>query len=536
MSRFILSQSTIRRLYDQGLDSIVRLVTKLEDQIQDLTVLHTSNPQRTITVLSGEIKRLAHTLEQKTRQLTETHQLNHQLQQRIRELEQLIESETASAAPVEVIKRDSHNSSAPPSSDAPWNKPKRTRSLRKKSNRAVGGQPGHRGTTLRQVGNPDRIIVHLLDACPTCNAPFSPADTIRFCKRQVFDVADGRLFVTEHRTAVNCCPACNRTARARFPAVAKAPAQYGENARAKSIYLHLYQLLPVARTAEAMRDLFACPMSAATVQRATRLCAGKLVRSEQRIKARIRDSAVIGVDETGVRVNGTVVWVHAARTDSLTHFAVHPKRGRAAFEQIGIIKQFKGTLVRDGWFSYKWYTQCRHSLCNAHLLRDLTFIEEAYPKHNAWTAALSKLLIEIKDAIALARSDQQTRLSSEQQDVFLQRYDRLLANAEQAVRGSPARRSNQLSPRQLLNRLINNKPEILRFMVDFAVPFDNNGTERDLRMLKLQQKVSGCFRTSEGAQAFCRVRSYLSSARKQGGSVLVAIECAFAGKPVRLTN
>ncbi|HEX8197678.1 MAG TPA: IS66 family transposase [Pyrinomonadaceae bacterium] len=538
MSRFILSHSTICRLYDQGLDSIVRLVTKLEDQIQDLTVLHTSNPQRTITALSGEIKRLAHTLEQKTRQLTETHQLNHQLQQRIRELEQLIESETASPAPVEVIKRDSHNSSSPPSLDAPWNKPKRTRSLRKKSNRTVGGQLGHRGTTLRQVGNPDRIIVHLLDACPTCGAPFSTSDMIpiRFSKRQIFDVVNGGLFVTEHQVTETRCPACHAVARASFPANVKAPAQYGENARSISLYLHLYQLIPVARTAEAMRDLFACPISPATIQRAARLCGKKLVRCEQRIKTVIRDSAVIGVDETGVRISGTVTWVHVARSETLTHFASHTHRGKAAFDAIGIINQFKGTLVRDGWLSYKWYQQCRHSLCNAHLLRDLTYIGEAEPAHREWTTLLARLLIEIKDAVEVAKSSSHTELDSQLQKDFYGRYHKLIAEAEQLVRGSPEQKSAGLTAAKLLNRLIKNKAEVLRFMTDFSVPFDNNGAERDLRMLKLQQKIAGCFRTTEGAQTFCRVRSYLSSARKQGRSVLTAIEQALKGKPIALTT
>ena len=342
------------------------------------------------------------------------------LQTRLRELEQIIESDEPLP---QLIKRDSHNSSLPPSSDAPWDKLPRTRSLRKKSNRSVGGQFGHQGTTLRQVANPDQIIAHSLAACLACSAPLSATDRIRVCKRQVFDVAHGRLFVTEHQAARMRCSACRQTARAAFPAFVKAPVQDGENARAKSVYLHLYQLVPVARTVEAMRDLFACPMSPATIQRAARLFASKLVRSEQRIKARIRDSAVVGVDETGVRVNGTVCWVHAARTDTLTHFAVHPKRGRAAFDTIGIIKQFTGVLVRDGWSSYKWYQQCRHSLCNAHLLRDLTFIGEAYPRQTTWTSALARLLLEIKTEVALARFEQQTALSSERQNAFLQRFE-----------------------------------------------------------------------------------------------------------------
>lgn len=225
-----------------------------------------------------------------------------------------------------------------------------------------------------------------------------------------------------------------------------------------------------------------------------------------------------------------------ARTDALTHLASHTHRGQAAFNAIGILNQFKGTLVRDGWFSYKWYQQCKHSLCNAHLLRDLTYIGEAEPMHKQWADALAKLLIEIKEVVEAARNDSQTQLEGERRENFLNRYDQLTAQAEEAVRGSPAQKSAGLTAGKLLNRFIKNKTEVLRFMTDFAVPFDNNGSERDLRMLKLQQKIAGCFRTTEGVATFCRVRSYLSSARKQGRSLLAALESALKGKLIALTG
>ncbi|HEX8376180.1 MAG TPA: IS66 family transposase, partial [Pedobacter sp.] len=320
------------------------------------------------------------------------------------------------------------------------------------------------------------------------------------------------------------------------PAAVKAPVQYGASVLSRALYLHLYQLLPVARTQEAMRDLFGCDISQASIQRAARLCSTKLIRSEQRIKAAIRDSAVIGADETGIRINGTNAWVHVARTDSLTHLASHTHRGQAAFNAIGILNQFKGTLVRDGWFSYKWYQQCKHSLCNAHLLRDLTFIGEAEPDHEPWTTALAKLLIEIKDAVETARNSSLSELDRGLHKDFLSRYDTLIAKAEEAVRGSPKLKSVGLTAGNLLNRFIKNKAEVLRFMTDFAVPSDNNGSERDLRMLKLQQKIAGCFRTTEGVTTFCRVRSYLSSARKQGKSLLIALEQALKSKPISLTR
>lgn len=227
-----------------------------------------------------------------------------------------------------------------------------------------------------------------------------------------------------------------------------------------------------------------------------------------RIKAAIRESAVIGADETGIRINGSNAWVHIARTDSLTHLATHTNRGRSDF-------------------------RCHRHFENAHLLRNLVYIGEAEPIHKDWTDTLARLLIEIKEAVDAARSNLQTELESNVQTVFFDRYDKLITKAEEAVRGSPSPKAG-LTARNLLNRFIRSKTEVLRFMTDFRVPFDNNGAERDLRMLKLQQKIAGCFRTAEGVQAFCRVRSYLSSARKQGRVLLSALESALKGKPIGL--
>lgn len=186
--------------------------------------------------------------------------------------------------------------------------------------------------------------------------------------------------VTEHRVEARPCPACTTITKDKFPAGVRAPVQYGQGVLSRSVYLHLYQLLPVARTSETMRDLFSCRISAASIQRAARVSSGKLLYTEQRIKAAIRDALVIGADETGLRVAGSSAYIHVARTEELTHYAYDERRGKAAMDEIGILPQFKGTLVRDGFSSYKWYEQCRHSLCNVHLLRDLVFVEETSPE------------------------------------------------------------------------------------------------------------------------------------------------------------
>ena len=527
-----LDKKLIRRRYALGVDSIIRLFGDLQAYIDDLPAIQISEPDRLIQAQKAEIERLEQIIHNKNIELTGVYQHNHQLQQRIRELEKALEIETSDSPTVSTeVRRDSHNSNQPPSLDLPWKKPKRTRSLRKRSGLKVGGQIGHRGITLRQVAEPHRIIVHqTADECSQCGASLAEAAASRFHNRQIFEIENGALTAIEHRLIRKLCPACGKVSTGRFPAGVKAPVQYGTSVLSRALYLHLYQLLPLARTQEAMNDLFGCNISQASIQRAARLCSDKLIRCEQRIKQAIRESEVVGADETGIRINGGTAWVHVARTDTLTHLAMHARRGKTAFDAIGILNQFKGTLVRDGWFSYKQYQQCRHSLCNAHLLRNLVYVGEAEPAHRTWTEALAKLLIEIKDAVETARNDSQAGLDGNLQSDFLDRYDRITAQAEDAVRGSPPK-TNDSTAQSLIRRFIKNKAQVLRFMTDFRVPFDNNGSERDLRMLKLQQKISGCFRSIEGANTFCRIRSFLSSVRKQGRGLLAAVESALNGKP-----
>jgi transposase len=294
-----------------------------------------------------------------------------------------------------------------------------------------------------------------------------------------------------------------------------------------------------------MRDLFGCPLSPATVERSGRLFSGKLVRCEQRLKAAIGDSAVVGADETGLRVAGRGGWVHVARTDELTHLAYDSRRGVEAMRDVGILPRLRGALVRDGYLSYTRFEQCRHGLCNAHLLRELVFIEETDPKQEVWTKPFAALLLEIKEAASEARAAGDARLSEAAQVAYLRRYDRLVEKADRlnpppregSGSDSPKRKRPPLSPqRRLVNRLRRRRDEVLRFMTDLAVPFTNNGSERDLRMVKVQQKVAGCFRTEDGAKDFCRVRSYLSTARKQGHRLLYALERVLAGKPLPLTS
>ncbi len=550
----MLHLSTVRQHFNSGFSSVLILVEELERQIESLTLANQSSSytrhlEQTVSAQRQEISRLNVAVEHKSSKIFKLHQAHHQsqnklqallskanqmnrqLRNRIRELERLL-----IAGDMPAPQLDSHNSNLPPSLDSPWNKPKRTRSLRTRSGRPPGGVPGHRGFTLRQVSEPNLIVVQQVKVCQHCHYSLVQIESSRFHKRQIFEIENGSLFVTEHQAEVKLCPLCRSISKDHFPDYIKAPVQYGSSVFSRIVYLNQYQLLPVARTAESMNDLFRCPISLATIRRAARVCSQKLFKFEYRLKAALRQAQVLGVDETSINIDGVNNWVHVARTEHLTHLAFHPKRGTAAIEEIGIINEFTGTLVRDGFTAYRKYERCRHGLCNAHLLRDLTFVGESDPVHRGWTTDLTSLLLEIKSSVAAAQSNPLAGLDNALQTTFSTRYDRILAETETVIRGSPEIRSARLPAGTLHRRLVRDKESILGFMTDFRVPFDNNGSERDLRMLKLQQKISGCFRSTAGATVFCRVRSYLSSARKQARNLLSALESALAGQPVALTG
>src|SRR5215213_3972074 len=345
----IVDRNYVFTLYQMGAGAVFRYLQQIEKRVEDAEARVISTQQAQVEQLSKELSSTKRTLTRKSQALIMERQLNRQLLRRIRELEREIERGTAT------VERDSHNSSLPPSLDLPWQKQQRTRSLRKKSGLRVGGQPGHRGASLRQVAQPHEIIVHTPAVCAQCGAHLQHSTPSSSARRQVFDIHDGRMRVTEHRAEARRCQACQATTKAKFPASVRAPVQYGMGVLSRSVYLHLYQLLPINRTSETMTDLFECHISAATIQRAARVSSAKLVNTEQRIKALIRGSSIIGVDETGLRVAARAGYVHVARTDELTHYAYDERRGKAAMDEIGILPLFTGTLVRDGWASYRWY-------------------------------------------------------------------------------------------------------------------------------------------------------------------------------------
>jgi transposase len=430
------------------------------------------------------------------------------------------------------LAKNSRNSGQPPSSDG-LKKP-RTRSLRKKKGRRSGGQKGHKGHTLDMVSQPDHIRVHPVAVCPHCATDLQSVEPNKRERRQVFDVPPVRVQVTEHQAEVKTCPTCGEQVKGEFPVEVTQPVQYGPRLYAQASYLNTYQLIPWARTSELLGDFYGHTPAEAIVPVSNAKVVDQTESSLDAIKEQLIATDVAHFDESGLRVEGQLNWLHVASTDHLTFYDVHRKRGQEGMKAAGILPEFKGRAVHDHWQSYFTFKTCQHALCNAHHLRELQFIVDQYEQ--AWAQEMMHLLRDIKAEVDTA-SPQQLSLPTERLAHFEQRYDELIAQGLEAnppPADPPPRkrgRKKQSPPKNLLDRLQQRKPQVLAFMYDFRVPFDNNLAERDVRMVKIKQKVSGAFRTHTGAETFCAIRSYISTARKQGQNVIDALHSALLGNP-----
>ena len=411
---------------------------------------------------------------------------------------------------------DSSTSSKPPSSDGLRKKPA---SRREPSGKTSGGQVGHKGDTLKRVADPDRIVVHEARACRHCGAGLRPSMAQDTETRQVFDLPAKLIEVTEHRRFVYACAGCGGRTGAAFPAGVEAPAQYGERLRAAAVYLHLQQLIPEERTAETLADLFGVPsICSASVMDWVRRKANALAPAAARIGALVAAARVRCLDETGFRVAGKTQWLHTIATESLTLYRVSDRRGDVPNTLAG------GVAVHDGFKSYGALERASHALCNAHHLRELKALIEF--DHEPWAALMRDCLLDANRAVGDAKARGESTLDA----AVLERFDtrfwdilregfafhRKLPRLPQAATGKTKRRPGE----NLLRRLHQFKDDVLRFLVDFEVPFTNNLAEQALRMMKVKMKISGAFRTFDAAQDFAALRSIVATARKQGCNIL----------------
>jgi len=425
------------------------------------------------------------------------------------------------------------NSSKPPTTevfDKPSPKSRRHSNGKKKR---IGGQRGHPGVTLKRTKNPDVITDYDPACCKSCKTSLANESRLKFDNRQAIDLPPLDLIVTEHRAHKKRCGKCGVVNKAEFPKDIKYAVQYGPKIKGLMVYMHHYQLLPFDRNRQFFEDIFKQKLSVATIQLAASHAFERLEKSEEHTKEILANEPLLHADETGFRVNKTIHWMHVASTKKLTHYGAHIKRGKEAVEKINILPKFKGVLVHDHLKSYFQYGN-HNALCNAHHLRELTFIQERY-KHK-WAEKMEGLLIRIKTAVEAHFKQTGDPLPKERQQFYWTRYTNILYDGmrDECPRKPKLKKGpvGQTKARNLLERLRRFDKSTLAFMYNPSIPFDNNQAERDIRMMKVQQKISGCFRSGAGIERFCRIRGYISTARKQGISILTALQKAMQDQAI----
>jgi transposase len=425
---------------------------------------------------------------------------------------------------------NSTNSHLPPSSDGPGRPVKPApRSLRGKSGRKPGGQPGHPGAALSLTDDPDEVVRHAPDRCRGCGTGLRGRPVTRVVRRQVFELPQpAPLRVTEHQLVAKRCW-CGVETVAAAPAGVDAPVSYGPRLKAVTVYVQFAQFCSRLRTAQAVRDLFGVPISAGTVSGFGTKAAAGLAGFITTVTDLLRAAPVAGFDETSMRVAGGNWWVHTACTPELTLLTVHPARGCDGADAAGVLPHFEGVAVHDAWAPYDTYEQATHALCGAHVLRELQAVTDTAATGGQWAARLADTLRTLKHAADEAREQGQTAVDPAWRAAQVRAYT---AAAQVGFNVSSAR-SNEVDKKHnaLARRLLDRKDDILRFAYDLSVPFDNNRSEQSIRMVKVRQKISGTMRIPQGAQDFVTIRSYLQTAAKQGKNALDVLIALFEGRP-----
>ena len=433
---------------------------------------------------------------------------------------------------------NSQNSSKPSSTDG-YAKPA-PKSLRTSTDRKSGGQPGHPGRTLEPVERPDHTVTIPLDLCPNgCSTNLHAQPPTGHQTRQVFDLPPQKLEVTAYHAETKHCPACNVNVSAAFPATVTAPVQYGERFLAFLTYLRNRQFVASDRVSQFCADIYGQAVGEQTIQDAETTASANLEGFEMRVKELLPCAAILNGDETGLRVQGKLQWVHGLGSSLLTWYGLHAHKSLQSMKDFGILVNFKGRLIHDCLAAYfEW--PCLHGLCNAHLVRELNFIFEI--SHQDWAEKMRRLLLDMNKRVNELKSLSRARLSYTELASWLKRYEALLAQGYAANPPPPPPlvprpgRPKKTKAINLLDRMQRHQKWVLAFLHDFHVPFTNNHAEQILRMIKVRQKVSGCFRTTVGAQRFLRVRGYIDTVRKHDRPIFQALVDAIAGHPFMPTS
>lgn len=461
---------------------------------------------------------------------------NAQLKQEIAELRKALNEALETIKDLRAqLGQNSRNSNWPSSRDK-GKKRRSSTSLRKKSEKPAGGQPGHEGHTLEFSAAPNRVERHRPERCMYCQSELGAeqaAESVQ--RRQVVDLPPIEVEVVEHQVETVVCGCCGRETSADFPEGITQPVQYGPRLKGLSVYLKHVQLIPYERTRALLHDLLGVKLSPGTLENFVAGAARRLQPVMKRVKEALVKSHVVHFDESGFYIGGARQWLHSASSRSLTYYAPHQARGQKATKAIGILPRLEGVAHHDHWSAYWQYTQCEHALCNAHLLRELNAIQEQ--GNQPWAAQLKRFLLVAKRVVDAARQRGEKALAPPKLAQVERIFDRLTSAALRAhpppaggwPRGKRGR-PKKTKARNLAERLENFRFAILAFVYDFNVPFDNNLAERDIRMLKVQQKISGCFRSTQGAIDFCSIRSYISCLRKQQLDIWAGLNSLFSGQ------
>lgn len=419
---------------------------------------------------------------------------------------------------------NSNNSSKPPSSDG---LKKNNISLRKKSGKKPGGQKGHKGYYLKKSPIPDIIRRRSVDFCSNCGSFLANVSVSKQRSRQVFDIPEVKMEVTEYRCEEKTCPKCGHRNSSIFPEGVTKDAQYGKRLKAQVNYLSASQFIPFERLQDFYESVYNHHISQATFYNMIKEYGEKLASKEESLKETLKQEDILKCDETGVHVGGKLHYVHVICNEKLTFYFIHPKRGNKAMDGMGILPEYKGIVMHDHYASYNKYKNATHVFCNAHHLRELKAVEEQENVH--WASKASELLLAIKASVDSQRKYRNS-LSKKEMQEWKRKYQEIIENGLNEYKKTEDEkikkrgRKKQLKGKNLLDRLSKYKEGSLMFMEDFDIPFDNNESERDIRMVKLKEKISGGFRSKKAGEYFCRIRGYISIVRKKRKNVLRALQ------------